>query len=234
MVSKKIDPNASKNLSEIRDKRGYLLPHHGLLSLTDPDLLLGYDQCYSALTLKKRYLEEKEKEFIWLGILAVTEEYIATQHLNKFLDAGGTSLEIECIIQLATYARGVSSIIFADKNWKKIDNKIDGKNLYFSGIKTLNKNNVVEESLMNLALVAIHTSIKQHTPLSWHIKKLYDFNTKEAHIAEAITYSMFTGSIPNFIEGCSVWRDMIIKKEIIASKEFLDWAMLDQDGPNQD
>ena len=231
MNSKDNESYNSNDLSEIRDKRGYLLPHHGLLGLTDPALLAGYDQCYSALTLTKRYLEEKEKEFIWLGILAVTEEHIATQHLNKFFDAGGTSKEVECVVQLASYARGVSSILFADKYWKKIDNKLNSIDLYFNAIKILNEKNIEDEVLINLALVAIHTSIKQHVPLLWHIKKLYDLNSKETHIAEALSYSMFTGSIPNFIEGCSVWRNMIVKKEAIASKEFYDWAMLDQEGP---
>lgn len=231
MTNKENGLNIPYNLNEIREKRGYLLPHHGLLGLTDPALLAGYDQCYSALTLTKRYLEEKEKEFIWLGILAVTEEHIATQHLNKFFDAGGTSKEVECVVQLAAYARGVSSIFFADKHWKKIDKKIDSKNLYFNGIKILNEKNVVDEVLVHLSLVAIHTSIRQHVPLFWHIKKLYNLNSKETHIAEALSYSMFTGSIPNFIEGCGIWRDMIVKKEVIASKEFYNWAMLDQEGP---
>ena len=60
-------------LNAVRDKRGYLMSHHGLLALTAPDLLEGYDACYTALTLVKRHLSEREKEFVWLGILATKE-----------------------------------------------------------------------------------------------------------------------------------------------------------------
>ena len=77
--------SAESRLNTVREKRGYLMPHHGLLALTAPELLQGYDACYSALTLGNRYLAEKDKEFIWLGILAVKEEFLATQHVAKYL-----------------------------------------------------------------------------------------------------------------------------------------------------
>ena len=225
--------NYIKNkLEEVKNKRGYLLPHHGLLSITDPLLLSGYDQCYSALTLKKRHLNEKNKEFIWLGILAVTEEHIATQHVKKFLNAGGSSEAIQTIIQLASYAKGVSSIIFSHSYWKVIDNNIDQKKLYFNGLNLLNKNKIITDILLNLSMLAIHTSIKNHLPLKWHIKELYSLKVKEVIIAEALSYSMFTGSIPNYIEGCSVWQEMIKEKEINASEEFIEWAFMDQSGPS--
>ena len=77
-----LDPAAAKErLNAVREKRGYLMPHHGLLALTAPALLEGYDACYTALTLGNRYLDEKDKEFVWLGILAVSEESLATQHV---------------------------------------------------------------------------------------------------------------------------------------------------------
>ena len=35
---------------------------------------------------------------------------------------------------------------------------------------------------------------------------------------------MFTGSIPNFIEGCEVWRRMISNGEVKATEPFRQWA----------
>lgn len=43
-----------RRLDEVRAKRGYLLPHHGLLAIAAPRLLAGYDAAYTALTLEPR------------------------------------------------------------------------------------------------------------------------------------------------------------------------------------
>ena len=75
---------ALKRLEAVKAKRGYLLPHHGLMALTAPELLAGYDACYTALTLVPRTLSEYDREFVWLGVLTARREHIASQHLVKF------------------------------------------------------------------------------------------------------------------------------------------------------
>ena len=42
-----------KKLSKLREKRGYLLPHHGLMAISSPELHEAYDSTYTNLTLKK-------------------------------------------------------------------------------------------------------------------------------------------------------------------------------------
>ena len=44
------DPLAT--LSDIHAKRGYLLPHHGLMAISTPHLLERYDSLYSTLALE--------------------------------------------------------------------------------------------------------------------------------------------------------------------------------------
>ena len=39
-------------LEEVHAKRGYLLPHHGLLAISTPHLLERYDSLYSTLALE--------------------------------------------------------------------------------------------------------------------------------------------------------------------------------------
>ena len=78
----------------MRDKRGYLLPHHGLLALSAPNLLQHYDQLYSSLTLTDRYLDRHDHEFVWLGVLMSTQEALGTHHVQRFLNAGGTVDEV--------------------------------------------------------------------------------------------------------------------------------------------
>ena len=68
-------------LRSLHEKRGYLLPHHGLLAISSPKLLDAYDATYTHMTLTDRVLSLYEKEVIWLIILVSTSEAIAT-HLS--------------------------------------------------------------------------------------------------------------------------------------------------------
>jgi hypothetical protein len=43
-------------LAAVKAKRGYLLPHHGLLALAFPRLLEGYDAAYTAMALEQTRL----------------------------------------------------------------------------------------------------------------------------------------------------------------------------------
>ena len=224
--------SAEQRLTEVRAKRGYLLPHHGLLALTALELLEGYDACYSALTLGHRYLDEQDKEFVWLGILAVKEEFLATQHVAKYLAAGGSKHSVSLAVRMAAYAHGVSAFEFAQTYWQSHVGSFAGREEYLLGLEALVNSQKTEIGLLHMAMAAIHTSIRNWTPLKWHIAWAYDAGVPETHLSEALSYSMFTGSIPNFIEGCAVWRQMIINKEISASEPFQKWAALDQDGPN--
>ena len=53
-----------KSLQKLRNKRGYLLPHHGLLAISSPNLLDAYDDTYTHMTLTDRVLSLYEKEVV--------------------------------------------------------------------------------------------------------------------------------------------------------------------------
>lgn len=222
---------AEARLEAVKRKRGYLMPHHGLLALTAPELLEGYDACYTALTLGDRYLAERDKEFVWLGILAVKEEFLATQHVAKFLNAGGNPRHVSMAVRMAAYAQGATAFEFADTYWNVHVPGLDAKQHYMTGLFALLEHEPIDGKLLHMAMAAIHTSIRQWTPLEWHIAEAYALGADENHLAEALSYSMFTGSIPNFIEGCEVWRQMITKEQLDASEPFRLWASIDQSGP---
>ena len=50
------DNHLAKLLAAVREKRGYLLPHHGLMAASMPELLTAYDDLYTAMTLTPRQL----------------------------------------------------------------------------------------------------------------------------------------------------------------------------------
>ena len=85
---------AISRLEAVKAKRGYLRPHHGLLAVAAPELLAGYDAAYTALTLQTRHLSEHDKAFIWLVVLTATEKGLATHHIQKFRDAGGSEANL--------------------------------------------------------------------------------------------------------------------------------------------
>ncbi len=227
-----IDVDAAlQRLEAVRSKRGYLLAHHGLLSLTAPDLLTAYDACYTELTLKERTLKAFEKEFIWLGILAIKEEHLATQHVDKFKAAGGTDAQVVLALRLAAIAPGIASFAFGEAHWRGRIPDLDAKQLHLDAIDALRAGTDVSDELIQMACTSIQTSRRGWPALRWHIEECYRLGVPEPHLAEALSYSMFTGSIPNFIEGCDVWRAMIKAGEVDASEPFKLWAEIDQDGP---
>ena len=135
-------------------------------------------------------------------------------------------------VRMAAYAQGAAAFEFAHAYWRTHVPAFDGRDEYRIGLSALVNSAELDDGLIQLSMAAIHTSIRNWTQLKWHIKWAYEAGVPETHLSEALSYSMFTGSIPNFIEGCEVWRNMITQNEVEASEPFKKWAALDQSGPD--
>ena len=98
------DPLAA--LSDIHAKRGYLLPHHGLMAISTPHLLERYDSLYSALALTERHLSRHAHEFVWLGVLISCEESLGSHHVKRFVDAGGDAAHLGLATAISAMAKG--------------------------------------------------------------------------------------------------------------------------------
>ncbi len=221
--------DAIKRLEAVKAKRGYLLPHHGLMALTAPQLLDGYDATYTALTLTPRSLSEYEREFVWLGVLISRREHIAAQHLVKFKKAGGTDADVNLAVQLTALAEGAAAFHFISDHWQRHAANYNNKALYFDTLKKIGGS--VREALVHLHLAATHGCLRNTTALQWHIAECYRLKVPEAELAEALSYIMFSGSVPYFIEACGVWLEMIKADQVPASAPFKAWARMDQTGP---
>lgn len=209
-------------LDEARKKRGYLLPHHGLLALASPDLLAAYDRAYTVLALEPRVLSAHDREFVWLAILIATDEALATHHIAKFRDGGGTDVEIEAILALAALALGVRAYRFVGQHWSAHLPTIDVKRAYLAA--TVGLVAKADIRLVRMALAAVHACAGAWDALRWEIEAAYAARVPEADLAEALTLVMFPGSVPRFVEAAGVWRDMIVKGEVSASRPFAIWA----------
>ncbi|MBT6406191.1 MAG: hypothetical protein HOK06_01185 [Rhodospirillaceae bacterium] len=211
-------------LNEIRSTRGYLLPHHGLLAVAAPALLDTYDANYSALTLANRYLGEHAKEFVWLTVLVSTREAIATHHIRRWRDSGGSDRDLELALKLAAYAQGVGVFPFVDENWKAHLPKYDAERVYREGISGITEGTEISDGWIEIALAATHTCHRQWWAFEAHVKGAYEAGISEGELAEALTLTMFPGGVPNFVEACERWRHLILAGAVEASEPYRVWA----------
>lgn len=214
----------ARRLAAVRAKRGFLLPHHGLLAIAAPALLEGYDAAYTALTLTPRSLAERTKEFVWLGVLVACEEAIATHHIAKFRAAGGTEAEIDLAIRLAAFAEGAPRFAFAAAKWQRHLPGYDRARAYRAALAALVAGSGVPPGWVEMSLAAIHTARQGWWELAEHIRGAYAAGVAEVDLAEALSYAMFPGSIPNFVEACAVWQGMVARGEVPASPAFRLWG----------
>lgn len=221
---------ARGRLDEVLAKRGYLLPHHGLLAVAAPELLVGYDAAYTALTLQRRHMSEHDKEFVWLVILTATEEALATHHIQKFRDAGGNDAAIEVAFRLAGYARSAPCFAFVADRWAGHLPSYDAERAYRDGLAKLVAGEPISAALVEMAMAAAQACRRGWGELAWHIRGAYAAGADEYELAEAISYVMFPGSVPNFVDACGVWLELIRDGAVEASPPFRAWAELEGQG----
>lgn len=215
----------TRRLEAVRAKRGYLLPHHGLMALAFPDLLAGYDAAYTAMALADRILSHHDREFVWLAVLAATDEGLATHHIAKFRAAGGDDAGIGAAFAAAAWAIGAEAHDFAAKSWSIQLSPWDPRAAYVEGIRRF-----APLRLVHLAQLAVHVCKARWRVLRWQIVAAYEDGVPEGEIAEALSLAMFPGSIPRFVEACGVWREMIAHNEVPASRPYRIWAEFEGQG----
>jgi alkylhydroperoxidase/carboxymuconolactone decarboxylase family protein YurZ len=219
-------PDLEQRLAAVRDKRGYLLPHHGLLALAFPDLLAGYDAAYAAMALADRALSHHDREFVWLAVLAATDESLATHHIAKLRTAGGTDATITAAFAACAGALGATAYEFAARDWPTALAPWNPKHAYLEGVRRL-----APLRLVHLAQCAAHVCRAHWRVLGWQLEAAYADAVPEDDIAEALTLAMFPGSVPRFVKACGVWRNLILDGTLPASDRYRTWARLSgQDG----
>ena len=211
-------------LETLRAKRGYLLPHHGLMAVGEPDLLAAYDQMYSTLTLGTRVLDERTKEIIWLVILTTTSEAIATHHIQRMHEAGGTDAEIEAAVRLAAYARGAEDFNFVRQHWAPHLADYDAVRAYRDGLNSLVAGSGIEPGCVEMALAAAHACQRRWEWVDEHIVGAYREGVAERALLEALSLMMFPGGIPNFVDVAARWQRLILDGRVSASPAFEAWA----------
>jgi len=222
------DNDLPQLLATVRDKRGYLLPHHGLMAASMPRLLETYDTFYTAMTLTPRTLSRHEHEYVWLAILIATDEARATHHLPKFRAAGGTDEELATILALTALAKGCSAYRFVNDHWGPHLPDFDARARYLDAFRQAAAD--APRHLAHMAAAAVFTCLGDWQLLAWQICAAYADDLDEAALAEALSLTMFPGSVPHFVEAADVWRNLVLEGRVTASPGFTAWARLSGQG----
>jgi alkylhydroperoxidase/carboxymuconolactone decarboxylase family protein YurZ len=215
-------------LAAVRAKRGYLLPHHGLMALAFPRLLEGYDAAYTALALDDRVLSHHDREFVWIAVLAATDERVATHHIAKFRTAGGTDAALGAAFTAAAFAIGAEAFDFAARDWSRQLAPFDPQSAYIAALRRVAPDAPMR--LVHLAGLAVQACRARWRPFAWHLAAAYADAVPEEEMAEAISLSMFPGSVPRFVEACGEWRRLIVDGTLPAGPRFLAWARMTGQG----
>ena len=213
-------------LASLKAKRGYLLPHHGLLAVSAPALLAAYDQTYTAMTLDQRVMTLYQKEVVWLIILVSTGEAIATHHIDRLRKGGGGQADVDAALALAAWADGAGKHTFVAEHWGPHLDGFDAVRAYREGLAALLRRFQVEPWVAEIGLAAAHQCHRRWFWVAEHIKGAYAHKADEGAIAEGLSLAMFPGGVPNFVDACDIWRDLIAKGEISASAPYTAWARM--------
>jgi hypothetical protein len=234
-VPKEISPRTAEDvarlLKDLKTKRGYLLPHHGLMAVAAPDLLRAYDATYTALTLQDRDLTLYEKEVIWLIILVSTGEAIATHHIDRLRKGGGGEADVAAALAYASWADGADRHSFVERHWAPHLDGFEAILSYRDGLNVLRERHGTENWIVEIGMAAAHQCHRRWFWVGEHIKGAYAAGAKEMAIAEGLALAMFPGGVPNFVDACDVWREIIVAGDVEATEPFRAWAdMIGQGG----
>jgi len=217
-----------KFLQQVRNKRGYLLPHHGLMAVSMPSMLEAYDALYTALALTPRQLSRHDHEFVWMGVLIVKDEVLGTHHLKRFHDAGGTDDELATALAITALAKGCDTYNFVENHWLPHLPAFAPRERYLNAFRLVADG--VPLQLAHLTACAVHTCTGNWAALRWQITAAYADGIDELELAEALSLAMFPGSVPYYVEAAGVWRELIASGEVQASELFSSWARLSGQG----
>tara|TARA_B100000900_G_scaffold379688_1_gene364800 strand:+ start:1592 stop:2422 length:831 start_codon:yes stop_codon:yes gene_type:complete len=215
-------------LEEIHAKRGYLLPHHGLMAISTPHLLERYDSLYSALALKERHLSRHAHEFVWLGVLISCEESLGSHHVKRFVDAGGDATHLGIATAISAMAKGSDGYLFVEDHWGPHFPTANPREQYLAAFEHVI--GPVTPALAHMTACAVHTCSGNWRALKWQIEAAYQVGIKELELAEALSLAMFPGSVPYYVRAAEVWRQLIIGGTITASDLFKQWATISGQG----
>jgi len=220
-----------RRLDEFRQRRGYVLPHQGVMAAALPDLQDIYGVIYKILTLDAHHLSAFEREFVWLALLVAAREKVGTHHVDLFFKTGGTDAQADAVFRLAAWAQGAGVFQFLHDDWQPYFPESPAGQSYLKGMDALlSAHPDVDRGLALLALVACHAAVDDHWSLQVTLQACYGQGVPEHKLAETLSLVLWPCGVNRFLEASGVWLQLIRSGSVQASAPFQAWA----DTPDQD
>jgi alkylhydroperoxidase/carboxymuconolactone decarboxylase family protein YurZ len=214
-----------QRLAEFRERRGYVLPHQGVMAAALPWLLDGYGVMYRALTLEAHHLSALEREFVWLALLASAGEHVGTHHVDLFYRCGGTETQADAAFRVAAFGAGVSVYELLDRHWQGHFPGLVAARAYLDSQRELVAGHAgVTASMMHLAMIATQTGRRSAWGIAADLVAAYRNDVAENKIAEAMSLAMWPCGVNCFVEAAEIWLTLIRDKRVTPSPSFAAWA----------
>lgn len=211
------------------DRRGYLLPHQGLMAVAMPEVQDAYMVMYGALTLRQNHLTAFEKEFVWLAILTAAGEHIGTHHVKLFKEHGGSAKQAEAVFRIVGHAAGApKSFQFLAQHWQPLFPPLDGRQAYLDAGRDLVQGLDVPLELARLAFLAVHTTLAQTWGIACELEAGYALGIAEGKMGEACCLPMWATGINRTIDASQIWLDLMRSGRVSPSPSFQAWADMPQ------
>jgi alkylhydroperoxidase/carboxymuconolactone decarboxylase family protein YurZ len=209
-------------LGKLRERRGYLLPHHGLLAIASESLIEAYDHAYNAFALTPGQTSRYDHEALWLAILTANEQPVATHHIARFREQGGTAADIEALLALTAITCGFRCWSFVGHHWQAHLPDIDPREAWLASFRRVAE--PLPLRLAHLVAIAVLVCRDAWEGLAWQLVAARRDGVPEIEIAETLALIMLPGGVPRLVDAATVWRRLILAGEIDASAAYRHWA----------
>ena len=216
-------------LHGLRDARGYVLPHRGLMEAALPELHAAYAAMYRALTVEPRHMAPLERECVWLGILVACDEPVGTHHVALFREHGGDDAMAAAIFRQAGWAMGCAAHGFLAQHWAAHFPGVDAAGEYLAAAAALNGN--LPDATARLLRAAVHAARDQPWALAVELEAAYAAGVAETRMAEALSLIIWPRGVNPFVRACETWLALLRSGRVTPSPAFAAWAEAAGQGP---
>lgn len=218
-------------MRELRDARGYVLPHRGLLAAALPDLHETYGAMYRALTLEAGHLSPLQRECVWLAVLAACDESVGTHHVALFREHGGDDALAGAVFRQTGWAMGAEAHAFLPKAWAPFFPGLDAAQDYLDGAAALNAGSPLPDGTARLLRLSVHAALGNLWALRVELEAAYAARLEERAMAEAMSLIIWPRGVNAFVRAADAWLDLLRSGRVAPSPLFAAWAEASGQGP---
>lgn len=215
-TSNPVDFNAV--LDQMKADRGYLLSFHQFLSRTNLDYLQAYAQYYKQATLENKYLDDRTKETVWIGILSMVGDAVGSIHVERAIKVGIDESTRESIIRLAARASCWGYIKKTSENWRRF--QMADPIPAYSLIVEDNHDYRLLGPVADLVMATVSAVLRNEEPYIYHLNKCLNGGYSEHQIVEALTFLVNPLGFNRLQWACDTWLKALESSVITRTELF--------------